>query len=186
MSRALCGVFLLALLVGACSTPPDKEHQQAIGALEAARAAGAEQYAPAEFLDAQAALARYEDSIAQHDYRQALNNALEARNLAYDAAKQAGNKKAELRSESDRLVAELERLLTSVGGRLTASTGRPAGAAAARLRSARDAARASLQEARTRVARQDYPGAIAAMTPEVERLRRELEAGEPPASKRKK
>jgi hypothetical protein len=74
--------------------------------LEAARAAGADVYAPIEFRDAQASLKKYDDAVAQRDYRLALNDALEARDRAYEAVKQAGDKKAELRSQTDRLVQE--------------------------------------------------------------------------------
>jgi hypothetical protein len=180
-----CLLLLLASLLSGCSEPPDKEHQQAVGALEAARAAGAATYATAQFDDAQAALKRYDESVAQHDYRQALNNALEARDLAYDAAKQAANRKAELRSQADRMADELETLVTSATTRLSAA-GRPAGPAAARLRTARDAGRTSLQEARTRIQKQAYPDAIAGLTPAIEHLRREMPAAEPVASKRRK
>jgi len=185
MIRRLAGCLLLGFALAACSEPPDKEHQQAVGAVEAARAAGAETYAPAEFKDAQSALAKYDESVAQHDYRQALNNALEARNLAYDAAKQAGNKKAELRSEADRLAAHLEALVAAADARLSAA-GRPTGSAAARLRASRDAGRTAMQKARTRSEQQDYPGAIALLTPAVDRLSREPAASEPPVVRKKK
>jgi hypothetical protein len=186
MIRRLAGCLLLGFALVACSEPPDKEHHQAVGAVEAARAAGAETYAPAEFTDAQSALAKYDESVAQHDYRQALNNALEARNLAYDAAKQAGNKKAELRSEADRLAAHLEALVAAADARLSAAAGRPTGAAAARLRANRDAGRTAMQKARTRSEQQDYPGAIALLTPAVEKLSREPAASEPPVVRKKK
>lgn len=178
--------LVLGLLLPACAEPPEKEHQQAIGALEAARAAGAETYAPAEFQDAQAALKSYATAVAQRDYRQALNNALEARDLAYDAAKQAGNKKAEQRSQSERLAVELEALVTNATARLTATNNRPAGAAGARLRADRDAGHAALQEAGTRSGRQDYPGAVATLTPAIENLRRDMAALQPGPAKKKK
>src|SRR5258708_7676149 len=105
--RGLPGAFALVLLASfltaGCSEPPDKERQQAEGALEAARAAAADVYAPTEFQDAQASLKKYDDAVAQRDYRLALNDALEARDRAYEAVKQAGNKKSELRSQTDRL-----------------------------------------------------------------------------------
>jgi hypothetical protein len=51
-------VLLLAtaLACAACTSPPDKEMNQARGALEAARAAGADRYAPDEYKAAVAAL----------------------------------------------------------------------------------------------------------------------------------
>src|SRR5690606_17977147 len=53
---ACCG----AILAGACAEPPDKEMQQAQGAIEAARAAGADRYAHDEFVAAQEALKKSE------------------------------------------------------------------------------------------------------------------------------
>ena len=185
MIRQLVGCAVVALLLTACSEPPDKERQQAEGALEAARAAGADVYAPAEFQDAQASLKKYDDAVAQRDYRQALNSALEARNSAYEAVKQASNKKAEQRSHADRLVEDLSELVATATARLT-TTGRPVGSAAERLREARDAGNASLQEARARVAKQDYPAAISGLRPAVDALRREVQGSEPAAAKRKK
>jgi hypothetical protein len=174
MVRRLAVCLLLASLLSACSEPPDKEHQQAVGALEAARAAGAETYAPAEFQDAQSALKSYDDAVAQHDYRQALNNALEARNLAYDAAKQAATKRAELRSQSERLAAELESLVTDATARLGSPGGRPWGGSNVRLRADRDAGQRVLQKARSESAEADYARTIAMLTPAIESLRRDF------------
>jgi len=180
-------VFLLlaASPLAGCSEPPDKERQQAEGALEAARAAGADVYAPAEFQDAQASLKKYDDAVAQRDYRLALNDALEARNIAYEAVKHAGNKKSELRSQTDRLLQDLETLVITAGVRLSGPASRP-GAPAERLRGARDAGNRALQEARSRSEKQDYPGAIETLTPAVEALRRELPGSEPAPPRRKK
>jgi hypothetical protein len=174
------------LLLPGCSEPPDKERQQAEGALEAARAAGGEVYAPTEFQDAQASLKKYDDAVAQRDYRLALNHALEARDRAYEAVKQASNKKAELRSQADRLLQELQTLVVTAGLRLTTLPGRAAGSAAERLRTSHDNGNKALQEARSRSEKQDYPGAIAALTPAIDGLRRELPGPEPPQPRRKK
>ncbi len=168
-----------------CSEPPDKERQQAEGALEAARAAGADVYAPVEFQDAQASLKKYADAVAQRDYRLALNEALEARDRAYEAVKQAGNKKAELRSQADRLAQDLQALIVTATIRLS-SGGRPVGPAAERLRASRDNGSKALQEARSQLTKQDYPGAIAGLTPVTEALRRELAGSEPAPARRKK
>jgi hypothetical protein len=184
MTRPLACSVLLALLLTACSEPPDKERQQAEGALEAARAAGADVYAPTEFQDAQASLKKYDDAVAQRDFRQALNSALEARDRAYEAVKQAGNNKAEQRSRADRLTEDLSALVATATARLTA--GRPSGAATDRLRRARDASSKALQEARTRIGKQDYPNAIGRLMPAIDALRREVQGPEPAPVKRKK
>jgi hypothetical protein len=176
--------LLLAVFIAACSEPPDKERQQALGALEAARAAGAETYAPVEFQAVQAALQQYEEAVALRDYRLALNHALEARDLAYEAARQAADRKAELRSQSERLAADLDALVTTATARLT-GRGRVGGAAGTRLRRARDAGETALQEARTRAAQQDYPGAIDRLTPAIDALHGELPESAPTATNRK-
>lgn len=184
MRRLACGLLSGLLFVACSDGPPDKERQQAEGALQAALAAGADVYATAELQDAKSALTRYDAAVEQHDYRQALNSALEARDRAYDAVKQAGNKKAELRSRADRLSADLEALETLATSRLTGGS-RPSGAPAQRLRTLRDAGRSALQEARSAIDRQEYSAAIERLTSAGEALRRELGAGDGAAAKKK-
>jgi hypothetical protein len=177
--------MILGLLLVACSTPPDKERQQAEVALQAARDAGAPAYAPAEFENAQAAFRKSDAAVAQRDYRQALSHALDARDLAYAAVKRVDARKTELQSQADRLATELDSLVTRATARLAAG-GRATGAAAARLRTARDAGRTALQEARTNLAQLDYQNAVRTLEPAVSRLRREMPGQDAPAQKRKK
>src|SRR5215470_14405074 len=83
---------LAALTAAACGDPPDKEIQQAQGAIDAARAAGADVYAHDEFAAAEQALKNANDAVAQRDYRLALNHALDARDRAKTAATQAADR----------------------------------------------------------------------------------------------
>jgi hypothetical protein len=175
MLRRSAWCLILGLLLAACSTPPDKERQEAEAALAAARSADAATYAPVEFQDAQDALEKYDAAVGQRDYRQALNHALEARHLASTAATQAQARKAELRNQADRLAVDLDALIARATARLT-SPPRPTGPAAARLRSARDAGRVALQEARTQLAQLNYQKAVRALEPAVSRLGREMPA----------
>jgi hypothetical protein len=186
MSRRFAAVLVLAAVLSACSEPPIKERQQAEGAIEAARAAGAETYASAEFNDAQASLKRYDDAVAQRDYRQALSAALDARDRAYDAAKQASNRKSELRSQADRLAADLSSLVATANSRLAAPGGRSSGPAGERLKSARDAGDRALQEARTLDGQQDYAAAVTRLKPAIDNLRRELNVQQAPATPKRK
>lgn len=175
-----CGIILAcAVAVVACSEPPVKERHQAEGALAAARAADAATYAAETLQAAEASLAKYDEAVAQHDYRQALNAALAARDQAYEAAKEASNRKAEARSQSEALFNELETLQTTATARLSATVGRPIGAAAERLRAALKPVPDTLQKARALLARQDYAGAIRELTPVVTALRKELPARAP-------
>jgi len=97
-------VFVLSLVTMACGDPPEKEMQQAQGAIDAARAAGADRYAQDEFAAAQTALQKAKDAVADRDYRLALNHALDSREQAQNAAKDAADHKAAARTDADRAV----------------------------------------------------------------------------------
>src|SRR3982074_1413637 len=102
MRRLFLSIAVLAAVAGAaCGDPPDKEMQQAQGAIDAARAAGADQY-PRAGVSPRAAAPhkRSHDAVAQRDYRQALNTALDARERAQAAAKESVNKKAIARADA--------------------------------------------------------------------------------------
>ena len=172
--RLLPAVLLaasLALCV-ACGNPPDKEMNQARGALQAAKAAGAEMYAHDEYEAAVSALRRSEDAVAQRDYRQALNSALDSRERAQNAARQAGDQKALARSQAERELHELETLLDEASARLKAvEAARGRRRKPLPERQAIAAAEASVQKARTAIGQQDYAGAREAMKGAGDRLR---------------
>ena len=178
-------ILLSVLALQACSAPPDKERHQAEGALAAARAAEATIYARQELAAAETSLQRYEEAVAQRDYRLALDHAIEARDRAFEAAREAGNRKAAARSQTERLLGELEDLSAKAKSRLSATgSARIAGPAADRLRASLKDAATAMQEARTLIARQAYPDAIQVLTPVVERLQLDLPPS-PPASNRR-
>jgi hypothetical protein len=105
MSRACVLVVAVLLGTAACGgEPPDKEMQQAQGAIDAARAAGADVYATEELGAAQAALTRAGDAVTARDYRLALDHALDSRQRAQNAAKQAADGKAAARVDADRAI----------------------------------------------------------------------------------
>jgi Domain of unknown function (DUF4398) len=114
-------VITIALATAACAEPPNKEMDQAQGALDAARAAGAEQYAREEYRAASDALKRAHDAVAQSDYRLALNNALDSRERAQNAARQAADGKAQVRAEVDRTMREVTGLVVQANARLEAA-----------------------------------------------------------------
>lgn len=148
---------VLALLASACADPPDKEMNQARGAIEAARAAGADAYAVEEYNAAVRLLERSEDSVRQRDYRQALNYALDSREQALNAARAAATQKAAARSQAERDLRELQRVLEEASARLKAAeTSRARRRALAAERQAIERARLSVQEAGAAVGRQDY------------------------------
>src|SRR3954451_16472835 len=119
LRRALVSFAVVAAMAGAaCGDPPDKEMQQAQGAIDAARAAGADQYAREEFTAAEDALKRSHEAVDQRDYRQALNTALDARERAQAAAKESVNRKAIARADATKALADADAALHNSRARL--------------------------------------------------------------------
>jgi hypothetical protein len=114
-------LLLVALLAAACGTPPHKEMDQAQGAIDAARAVGADRYATTEFEAATASLKLANDAVAQRDYRLALNHALESRDHAQNAAREAADTRARIRGEVERSMAEVAGLLAQANGAVAAA-----------------------------------------------------------------
>ena len=113
------GALLVAVLVAiSCAEPPHKEMDQAQGAIDAARAAGAEQYAATEYAAATQALKQANDAVTGRDYRLALNYALESREQAQNAARTAADTRAKLRGDVERSIAEAKALNTQARARL--------------------------------------------------------------------
>lgn len=160
---ALLGPALLAVLsLVACGEPPDKEMHQAQGAIDAARAAGAEMYAPDEFKAAVDALARAQDAVAQRDYRLALNNALDSNERAQNAAKMGADGKAAARSAAERLLADVTSAIAVSAARLQAAEAAHAPKTATDpLKAGLASARQATEDAGKALASQDYLGAKA-------------------------
>jgi len=167
MLRRVVSVLALAvasILLSSCATPPTAEMDRAQGAIDAARAAGAEQYASGEYSAATSALASANEAVAARDYRLALNYALESHEHAQNAAREAADTKARMRAEVERAIADITALVAD-GQARTAAAGR-AGSARRLLTPATDAlaaASASLQKAGEAVAAGDYLAANAAL-----------------------
>jgi len=131
------------------------------GAIDGARAAGADRYAPAELSAATAALKRSEDAVALNDYRLALSLAIESRESATRAAKAAGENRAKARGDAERVLAELNALLGQARERLSEpDVARLLRRTVARLREVIEAAQKTMQEARAALAADDYQRAI--------------------------
>jgi hypothetical protein len=176
MRRAAVAICL-TLLSSACSEPPQKEIDRAQGAIDAARAAGAAQYAAEPYNAALAAMQQTHDAVEQRDYRLALSRAIDANDQALEAARQAASGKAAARSSAEGAIAHLATTIRQMDEKLKA-------AQAARL-TARDLASASaarhdaervLQEARAAAAKEDYLAAAAATKGVPERIAAEIRA----------
>ena len=121
--RLLGSCLLAACLVTSCGgDPPNKEMDQAQGAIDAARAAGADRYATTEYTAATDALKRAQDAVGQRDYRQALQEALDSREHAQNAAREAADSKAQLRAEVERDMAQIAALIAEANTRLAAAS----------------------------------------------------------------
>jgi predicted ribosome quality control (RQC) complex YloA/Tae2 family protein len=163
---------------------------QAQGAIDAAKAAGAEQYASAEYTAAVDALKRSHEAVAQSDYRLALNHALDSRERAQNAARQAADTKAQVRSDVERMMSDIGPLMARANALLDAAEKarprRPLAEPAKQLESLNNdvqkageamkagdymAARPLLQEIRARVEK-TIAGLSASVTTQPQRRRR--------------
>jgi hypothetical protein len=152
--------LLFFVITAACAEPPGKEMNQAQGAIDAARAAGADTFAADELKAAIDALARSEEAVKAGDYRLALNHALDSRERAQNAAKMAVNARANARGDAERAATEVATLLARANARLKdpAITRLPRGSLSGPRATIASATKA-LQEARAALARDDY-GAV--------------------------
>ncbi len=146
--------------------------QQAQGAIDAARAAGADQYAQEEFAAAQTALKKAHDAVTDRDYRLALNHALDSREQAQNAAKDAADHKAAARTDADRAVNEAMAALNDAHTKLKAAeTAHVPPRTLAEPRRIITDAEETVQKARTLFAAGDYLGVLEAVRPLTARLR---------------
>jgi hypothetical protein len=130
---------------------------QAQGAIEAARAAGAEQFAPREFRGAVDALQQSERAVTQKDYRLALSLAIDSRERAQQAAKVAVDARTNARGEAERMVAEASMRLTQARERLSdPATARLPRRTLDQATLTLDAAQKDMQEARAAMSSDNY------------------------------
>lgn len=187
--RGLPGLLLLILLAAACSEPPNKEMNRAQGAVDAARAAGAEQYAAESFTAATSALQQSREAVDQRDYRLALSRAIDAYERAQDAAKLAADGKAKARSDAEAAVSAANAAALQLDSRITAAEAAHLShrALGGPKRTAKDAA-ATLQKARASIAAGTYVEAIADVKGLEKRIRgaiAELDAAAPARTPRR-
>jgi hypothetical protein len=169
-------LIVAACLVSACAEPPNKEIDQAEGAIDAARAAGADRYAQTEYTAATASLKSANDAVTQRDYRLALNHALESREHAQNAAREAADTKARTGAEVERQMAQIAALLAQANTRL-AGAQRSRGAARVRQpASDLEAVNAAVQKAGEQIKADDYFGARTTLNGVVERIQKAISA----------
>ena len=161
----IASLLLVSIIATGCSEPPQKEIDQAQSALEAARGAGADRYATAEFAAAQSSLDKARAAVEQRDYRQALNYALDSRQRAAEAGRAAEEGKSRAKRDVEALYGEAatcaNRLQTAL--RTAESSGVPAKALQGSQASLRDD-RASLQKASAAISAGNYEEASGMLT----------------------
>jgi hypothetical protein len=183
--RALPAVLLPLLLLAACSAPPQKEIDMAQGALDAARAAGAEQYAALEYTAATAALQEAREAVNQRDYRLALTRALDAHDRAQGAAKGAADGKARARGDAEAAIAAASAAVTQINSQLHApeTAKLPARDLAPARRAVADA-ESAVQKARAAIGSGDYLAAKESVKDIPARIRGEIVALDTATAKR--
>ena len=160
LSTIVCAVVLFA----ACSEPPKKEIDQAQQAIDNARQAGAEQYAPEEFAAATSALQQAREAVAQRDYRLALSRAVDASDRAQEAAKAATENKATARSQAEAAINATNASVMHLQARLkVADEVRVPSREVSPARATLKEAEGTLQKARALLAAGNYAGATAAV-----------------------
>ena len=174
-------MFCAAVAASACGEPPTREMDQAQGAIDAARAAGADRYAATEYTAATDALKRAQDAVVQRDYRQALNEALDSREHAQNAAREAADTRAQLRGEVERDMAQIAALIAEANTRLNAATrARVPRRTLEGPRTELAAVDESVQKAGAAMRADDYLAARAALQGVKERITQALRALETP------
>lgn len=188
--RCLSSLALLAALASACAGPPDKEIQQAQAAIDAAKTAGADRYAPEDFNAARDALKLANDAVVQRDYRLALNHALDARERAQSASKDTADRKVVVRAEAERAMASVGPALSEAHVRLSAAEAAhisPRTLAEARHTIAGvDQAVQKAGAARDRGDYLDVVELLKSAMPRLQAVAKDLEAATPPGSRRRR
>ena len=188
VGRRLALVFLI--LSASCAEPPNKEINQAQGAIDAARAAGADRFAAAEFVAATDALKRAEDAVAAGDYRLALNHAIDSRERAQSSAKMAVEGRADARGQAERAIAEVATLISRAQAQLKdPDVVRSNGRTLREPRATVAAAEKMLQEARAALAKENYTTVTKALNgaaADLQAALSEIDAVASPGSPRRK
>jgi hypothetical protein len=189
--RLLASVALVVSCSFACGgDPPEKEMQEAQGAIDTARAAGADRYATDEYAAAQDSLKKAQDAVGQRDYRLALNYALDSRERAQNSAREAADHKALARTDAQRALASATMALADAKAKLRSIEGprTPAKAHAAQRRTIADAD-ADVQKARTAYTRGEYLDVVETLKPLKPRLAaamRDMDAAPTPPPRRRR
>jgi hypothetical protein len=175
LSVLLCTIICAVVLSPACSAPPQKEIDRAQQSIDAARAGGAEQFAPEEYAAATAALRQSHEAVEQRDYRLALSRAVDASDRAQEAARAAAVNKAKARTATEAALNTANAAVMQLQSRLkVAEAARVPPRELLPARQALKDAEAALQKARTVLAAENYDAARALVSGLEEQIRSEI------------
>jgi hypothetical protein len=175
LSAVLCAIVCASAFSTACSAPPQKEINRAQEAIDTARAAGADQYAPEAYTAATAALRQSHEAVEQRDYRLALSLAVDASDRAQEAARAAAENKARVRRATETAVTAANTALLQLEARVKAGEGAKVPARdLAPARTAIKDAHTDLQKARALLAAENYSAARDAVAGLDEEIRSEI------------
>lgn len=178
LSVMLCAI-VCAIVLSACSAPPQTEINRAQGAIDAARAAGAEQYAPEALATATSAMQQARDAVDQRDYRLALSRAVDAYDRAQEAARLAADARSAARSEAETAINAANVALQQLDARLKAAeAARVPPRELAKVYAARQDAAGTLQKARTLLGEGNYLEAAASVKGLQASIRAQIDAVE--------
>ncbi len=171
----LCAIVCASAFSTACSAPPQKEIDRAQEAIDSARAAGADQYAPEAYTAATAAQPQSHQAVDHRDYRRALSRAVDATGRAPEAARAAAENKAKVRSATEAAVNAANTALMQLEARVkTAEAAKVPARELAPARTAVKDAETDLQKARTLLASENYSAAREAIDGLDEEIRSEI------------
>jgi len=151
-----CSILVLVLLISGCAKPPTEEIEAAKAAIEGAKGAEADVYAPNDFRAAQSALADAEAKVTDKQYELAKTSALQAKEKADAAKAAAGPNKAKAKAEAERLLTEAKAAVAEVKGMIENA---PKKADLGTLTADLEQVEQGLAEAEAAYNREDYKGA---------------------------
>lgn len=114
-------VIIVGLLAFGCASPPEAEKKAADAAASAARSAGADKYAAADFSAMSDALKTAESEMSGKKYKEAKASYEKVKSLAEKAAKSAESGKAAMKAEVEKQVGDLEKRWQDLEGKAKAA-----------------------------------------------------------------
>lgn len=157
-----------------------------MASIAAARTASAATYAVEDLAAADASLRRYDEFVAQRDYKQALSMALDARDRGFEVAKAAVANETALRTDADRLLKALDAALVGADAQLKIARPRAMARRVDTLRQTRKATAVAMQEARALITDGELTRATRRLGDAIAALKRDSDALDTAAQKTKK